>query len=214
MSEFVNKNSASPIEGEGVRGDGKPKWYAIHTYSGYENKVKTNIEGIVKNRGMQDLILDIAVPMERRKVEKTKKQDGKEYKVTEFKEFKLMPGYVMIKMIVTNESWYIVRNTQGVTGFAGFGTDPVPLSDDEIKRWRLDEGPNFEDGVFDETGDDITINPNVKVGDKVKILDAFCQGEVAEVVRINLDKKTISVIAQAFGRDTPMEVSFDKVEKL
>ena len=110
MSDFENKG-VSPLEGEGIRGDGQAKWYVVHTYSGHENKVKVNIEKMVENRGMQDLIIDIVVPTE----DRVEIKDGQR----KIKTRKMFPGYVIIKMIVTNESWYLVRNTQGVTGFVG-----------------------------------------------------------------------------------------------
>ena len=105
MSDFENKG-VSPLEGEGIRGDGQAKWYVVHTYSGHENKVKVNIEKMVENRGMQDLIIDIVVPTE----DRVEIKDGQR----KIKTRKMFPGYVIIKMIVTNESWYLVRNTQGV----------------------------------------------------------------------------------------------------
>ena len=119
-TEVKNGNIASPLEGEGIRGDGTARWYVVHTYSGHENKVKKNIEKMVENRGMQDLILDVIVPTE----ERAETRNGK--KVVKTK--KKFPGYVVIKMIVNNETWYLVRNTQGVTGFVGHGSDPIPLS--------------------------------------------------------------------------------------
>lgn len=105
--------------------DGEARWYVVHTYSGHENKVKMNIEKIVENRGMQDLILDIVVPTE----DRVEVKNGQR----KIKTRKMFPSYVIIKMIVTNESWYLVRNTQGVTGFVGHGSEPIPLS---MKKWR------------------------------------------------------------------------------
>ena len=106
------------------------KWYVAHTYSGYENKVKANIEKSVENRGMQDLILDVKVP-----TEEVVEENGDKKKVVQHKIF---PGYVIIKMIMTDESWYIVRNTRGVTGFVGPGSKPVPLSDEEVERMGVE----------------------------------------------------------------------------
>lgn len=110
MSDIENKG-ISPLEGEGLRGDGRAKWYVVHTYSGHENKVKVNIEKMVENRGMQNLIIDIVVPTE----DRVEIKDGQR----KIKTKKMFPGYVIIKMIVTNESWYLVRNTQGVTRLCG-----------------------------------------------------------------------------------------------
>ena len=115
------KNILSPLEEEGLRGDGNAKWYVVHTYSGHENKVKVNIEKMVENRGMQDLILDIVVPTE----DRVEIKEGQR----KIKTKKMFPGYVIIKMIVNNESWYLVRNTQGVTGFVGHGSNPIPLTE-------------------------------------------------------------------------------------
>ena len=110
----------TPLEGEGLRGDGTAKWYVVHTYSGYENKVKTSIDRMVEYRGMQDLIQEVVIPTE----ERIEIKDG----VKKVKTRKLFPGYVVIKMVVNNETWYLVRNTEGVTGFVGHGSDPIPLT--------------------------------------------------------------------------------------
>ena len=126
MSDMEKNNVASPLKGEGIRGDGQAKWYVVHTYSGHENKVKVNIEKMVENRGMQDLVLDIIVPTD----DRVEIKDGQR----KIKTRKMFPGYVIIKMIVTNESWYLVRNTQGVIGFVGHGSDPIPLTDEEVAK--------------------------------------------------------------------------------
>ena len=110
--------------------DLKPRWYVVHTYSGYENKVKTDLEKTIKNRNLQDYFFDIIVPME----EQIEIKNGQ--RKTNLK--KVFPGYVLIKMIVTEETWYIVRNTRGATGFVGSGTDPIPLTDAEIKKMGFD----------------------------------------------------------------------------
>ena len=116
---------------EGLRGDGVAKWYVVHTYSGHENKVKVNIEKLVESRGMQDLILDVVVPTE----DRVEIKNGQR----KIKTKKMFPGYVLVKMIVTNESWYLVRNTQGVTGFVGHGSDPVPLTLEEVRRMGIEK---------------------------------------------------------------------------
>ena len=128
--------------------DIQPKWYVVHTYSGYENKVKTDLEKTVKNRELEEYIFDIVVPME----EQIEIKDGK--RKTNLK--KVFPGYVLVKMIVTEESWYIVRNTRGVTGFVGSGTDPIPLTEEEIRKM----------------GFELTeVNVDYEVNDSVKILN-------------------------------------------
>ena len=138
---------ASPLEGEGLRGDGQAKWYVVHTYSGHENKVKVNIEKMVENRNMQNLILEVVVPTEN----VIEVKDGQR----KIKTRKMFPGYVIIKMIVTNESWYLVRNTQGVTGFVGHGSEPIPLTDEEVARMGIEK-------VF--------IELNVEVGEMVRVI--------------------------------------------
>jgi transcriptional antiterminator NusG len=128
--------------------DNVPRWYVIHTYSGYENKVKTDLEKTIKNRELEDYFFDIIVPME----EQIEIKDGK--RKTNLK--KVFPGYVLIKMIVTEQSWYIVRNTRGVTGFVGSGTDPIPLTEEEIRNM------GFED---------IPINVDYEVSEQVQIMN-------------------------------------------
>ena len=150
----LDRNLASPLEGEGLRGDGVAKWYVVHTYSGHENKVKMNIEKIVENRGMQDLILDIVVPTE----DRVEIKNGQR----KVKTRKMFPGYVIVKMIVTNESWYLVRNTQGVTGFVGHGSDAysayptrklarmgIEKSISLIWTWRLATASEVISGPFE-----------------------------------------------------------------
>ena len=123
-----------------LRRSKEPKWYVVHTYSGHENKVKANIEKLVENRGMQDLVLKVIVPTE----DRVEMKDN----VRVVKTRKIFPGYVIVKMIVTNESWYLVRNTQGVTGFVGEGSEPIPLTDEEISAY-IDTGePNDKAGAY------------------------------------------------------------------
>ena len=191
MSEFESNNIASPLEGEGVRGDGQARWYVVHTYSGHENKVKVNIEKMVENRGMKDLILDIIVPTE----ERTEIKDGKRKVTTR----KIFPGYVIIKMIVTNESWYLVRNTQGVTGFVGHGSDPIPLTDEEVARMGIEK---------------VYIDLDVEVGETVRIINGPFEGYTGEITDINKEKQVLMVKTSIFGRDTPVELEFYQVSKL
>ena len=142
--------------------DMQPKWYVVHTYSGYENKVKTDLEKTVKNRELEDYIFDIVVPME----EQIEIKDGK--RKTNLK--KVFPGYVLVKMIVTEESWYIVRNTRGVTGFVGSGTDPIPLTEEEIRKM----------------GFELTeVNVDYDINDSVKILNGPLENFVGVVQEIN-----------------------------
>ncbi len=168
-----------------------PKWYVIHTYSGYENKVKTDLEKTVKNRELEEYFFEIIVPME----EQIEIKEGK--RKTSLK--KVFPGYVLIKMIVTEETWYIVRNTRGVTGFVGSGTDPIPLTDEEIRNM------GFED---------IPVNIDYDVNDSVKILNGPLETFVGIVQEINKEKGKVRVLVSMFGRETPVELEFSQVQKV
>lgn len=191
MADTENKSGISPLEEEGLRGDGTAKWYVVHTYSGHENKVKVNIEKMVENRGMQDLILAVEVPTE----------DTIDYKNGQkrIKARKTFPGYVIIKMIITNESWYLVRNTQGVTGFVGHGSDPIPLTDEEVTRMGVEK---------------VYIDLDVKPGDSVRVISGLFEGYIGEVTEINKEKQVLTARVFAFGRDTPVELEFGQVDKI
>ena len=191
MAEGINSNTLSPLEEEGLRGDGSAKWYVVHTYSGHENKVKVNIEKMVENRGMQDLILDIVVPTE----DRVEIKDGQRKVKTK----KIFPGYVIVKMIVTNESWYLVRNTQGVTGFVGHGSDPIPLTDEEVARMGIEK---------------IYIDLDVKQGDTVRVISGPFESFMGEVLDINKEKQVLTVRVSMFGRDTPVELEFAQVDRI
>ncbi len=169
----------------------EPRWYVVHTYSGYENKVKTDLEKTIKNRELEDFFFDIVVPME----EQIEIKDGK--RKTNLK--KVFPGYVLIKMIVTEESWYIVRNTRGVTGFVGSGADPIPLTDEEIRNMG-----------FEETG----INVDYEVNDSVKIMNGPLADFIGVVQEINKEKHKVKVLVSMFGRETPVDLEFSQVQKL
>ena len=171
--------------------DMQPKWYVVHTYSGYENKVKTDLEKTVKNRELEDYIFDIVVPME----EQIEIKDGK--RKTNLK--KVFPGYVLIKMIVTEQTWYIVRNTRGVTGFVGSGTDPIPLTEEEIRKM----------------GFELTeVNVDYDINDSVKILNGPLENFVGVVQEINKEKHKVKVLVSMFGRETPVELEFSQVQKV
>ena len=167
------------------------RWYVVHTYSGYENKVKTDLEKTVKNRDLEEYFFDIIVPME----EKIEIKEGK--RKANLK--KVFPGYVLIKMIVTEETWYIVRNTRGVTGFVGSGTDPIPLTDEEIRQMGFETA---------------SINVDYSKGDSVSITGGSFDGFVGVVQEINKDKKKVKVLVSMFGRETPIEVDFSQVTKI
>ena len=174
-----------------IEEDLEPRWYVVHTYSGYENKVKTDLEKTIKNRELEDFFFDIIVPME----EQIEIKDGK--RKTNLK--KVFPGYVLIKMIVTEESWYIVRNTRGVTGFVGSGTDPIPLTTEEIRNM------GFEVAV---------VNVDYDVDDSVKVVNGPLSGFIGTVQEINKDKSKVKVLVSMFGRETPVELDFSQVEKI
>ena len=169
----------------------EPKWYVVHTYSGYENKVKTDLEKTVKNRELEDYFFEIVVPME----EQIEIKDGK--KKTNLK--KVFPGYVLVKMIVTEATWYIVRNTRGVTGFVGSGTDPIPLTEQEIRQMGFETA---------------SINVDYTKGDSVSITGGSFDGFVGVVQEINKDKNKVKVLVSMFGRETPIEVDFSQVTKV
>ena len=166
-------------------------WYVIHTYSGYENKVKTDLEKTIKNRELEDYFFSIVVPME----EQVEIKDGK--RKTNLK--KVFPGYVLIKMIVTEESWYIVRNTRGVTGFVGSGTDPIPLTEAEIRNMGFD---------------DVPVNVDYDVSDTVQVVNGPLEGFVGTVQEINQEKQKVKVLVSMFGRETPVELEFAQVQKV
>ena len=172
--------------------DMNPRWYVVHAYSGYENKVKTDLEKTIKNRELEEYFFDIIVPME----EQIEIKDGK--KKTNLK--KVFPGYVLIKMIVTEETWYIVRNTRGVTGFVGSGTDPIPLTDEEIRSM------GFEDVN--------SINVDYEVNDQVQIMNGAFENFTGTVQEINKEKSKVKVLVSMFGRETPVEVEFSQVQKI
>ena len=169
----------------------EPKWYVVHTYSGYENKVKTDLEKTIKNRELEDFFFNIVVPME----EQVEIKDGK--RKSNLK--KVFPGYVLIKMIVTEESWYIVRNTRGVTGFVGSGTDPIPLTDDEIRNMGFDEVP---------------VNIDYDLNDTVQVVNGPLEGFIGAVQEINKEKQKVKVLVSMFGRETPVELEFSQVQKV
>mgnify|MGYP000977135507 CR=1 FL=1 len=183
--------SLSPLEGEGLRGDGTPKWYVVHTYSGYENKVKTNIDKMVEYRGMQDQILEVAIPTE----DRIEIRNGQK----KVKTRKLYPGYVVIKMVVNNETWYLVRNTEGVTGFVGHGSDPIPLTKEEVVRMGVEK---------------MRIDIDVEVGDAIRIVGGPFEGQVGIVEDINPEKQIVKAKVSMFGRDTPVELEFPQVSKI
>ena len=171
------------------------KWYVIHTYSGYENKVKANLERKVHSMGMEDEIFRILVPME----DEVEIKDGKK-KIAKKKVF---PGYALVEMIVTDKSWYVVRNTPGVTGFVGSGTKPIPLTDAEVKRILKSMGIDELKSKFD-----------IEVSQAVRINSGAFENWTATVTEIYPERSKIKVVVNMFGRETPVEVDFTQVEKI
>lgn len=164
------------------------KWYVIHTYSGYENKVKSDLEKMVENRKMQDLIVDINIPTET----VTEVKDDKKREV----ERKIFPGYVLIKMIVTDDSWYVVRNTVGVTGFVGPASKPVPLTDEEVASLGVEKH---------------SVEVQYKVGDNVKVVYGPFEDTYGVVEEIDIPKSSVRVLITVFGRQTPVEMDLDQI---
>lgn len=167
------------------------KWYVVHTYSGYENKVAQNIEKVVENRNLRELIPEVRIPTETvTEISDTKTRDV---------ERKLFPGYVLVKMILTDESWYIVRNTRGVTGFVGPASKPIPLTEAEVAALGVDTK---------------SVVVNFAVGDSVRISGTAMDGMVGIVQEINLDDSTVSVLISMWGRETPTTLPINQVVKV
>lgn len=165
------------------------KWYVVHTYSGYENTVKATIEKTIETRQLQDVIQIVSIPMET--VTEITDNGPKTY------DRKVFPGYVLVKMIMSNESWYIIRNIRGVTGFVGSGTEPTPLTDDEIKQLGVEKHE---------------VVVNYAEGDNVKINDGPLSSFVGVVDMLDIEKNKVRVIVSMFGRETPVELELDQVE--
>lgn len=167
------------------------KWYVVHTYSGYENKVKANIEKTIENRHLEDQILEVRVPMQ----DVVEMKNGTQKVVQK----KLFPGYVLLNMVMNDDTWYVVRNTRGVTGFVGPGSKPVPLEDSEMENMGIKR-------------DDVVVD--FGVGDTVTVLSGAWEGTVGVIQSMNEQKKSLSINVELFGRETPVELSFSEVKKM
>ena len=174
------------------------KWYVAHTYSGYENKVKANIDKTIENRHLEDEILEVRVPMQ----EVVELKNG----VQKASQKKMFPGYVLIHMIMNDDTWYVVRNTRGVTGFVGPGSKPVPLTPTEIKNLGI--------SLEEEQEVKPVIQFAGKVGDKVMILSGAWEDTVGEITNINEGKQCLTINVEMFGRETPVEIDFTDVKLL
>ena len=169
--------------------DQDAKWYVVHTYSGYENKVASNIITTVENRSLQDLIKEVKVPTEI----VTEIKDDKEKQV----EHKLYPGYVFVKMVYTDDTWYVVRNIRGCTGFVGPSSKPVPLTEEEVYRMGVETR---------------SVDVSYQVGDSVRIIDGPLEDFVGTVEELDVDKNYVRVVVSMFGRETPVELELNQAE--
>lgn len=168
----------------------EPKWYVIYTYSGYENKVKSTLEKIVENRGMEEKIQEIIIPME----EEIEIKDGKQKSSIK----KVFPGYVLVKMVMTDETWYIVKGIKGIFQFVGIGDKPVPLSEEEMKSMGIES----------------VLNVDFAVGDAVRIITDALYDKAAVIEEINLEKRKAKVKVTMFNRETIAEVDLNQIEKI
>lgn len=168
------------------------KWYVVHTYSGYENKVKGNIEKVVENRNLQELIPEVRIPMEK----VTEVKDNKPSEV----EKKLFPSYVLVKMVLTDDSWYIVRNTRGVTGFVGPASKPVPLTEKEVAALGVD------------TGRSSGIEVDFKEGDSVTVTSGSFEGFTGVVEKFDMEAQTADVKVSMFGRETSVTLPLTQIK--
>lgn len=166
-------------------------WYVVHTYSGYENKVKANIEKTIENRHLEEQILEVRVPME----EVIEVKNGARKQVQR----KMFPGYVLVNMIMNDDTWYVVRNTRGVTGFVGPGSKPVPLTDAEMRPLGIKEASLVVDFVE---------------GDTVIVIGGVWKDTVGVIQSMNQSKQMVTINVELFGRETPVEISFTDVKKM
>ncbi|MBR5336550.1 MAG: transcription termination/antitermination factor NusG [Lachnospiraceae bacterium] len=166
-------------------------WYVVHTYSGYENKVKANIEKIIENRHLEDQILEVRVPMQ----DVVELKNGARKQVSK----KLFPGYVLINMIMNDDTWYVVRNTRGVTGFVGPGSKPVPLTETEMKPLGVQ-------------GESLVID--FAEGDNIIVIDGVWRDTTGVIQSINTGKQSVTINVELFGRETPVEISFNEIKKI
>jgi transcriptional antiterminator NusG len=201
---YIEDDNADDFDdGPGILDDGSPGakpvveklWYVVHCYSGYENKVRHAIEQRIETMGMRDQIFDVIVPTE----EEIEVKDGKRRTV----ERRVFPGYILVEMKMDEDSWYVVRNTPGVTGFVGMGNDPTPLRHEEVKQ------------IMDRMSEDAPkVKVTFKIGQKVRIVDGPFNDFIGTVAAIDPDKSKVRVMVNFFGRDTPVELDFLEVEKV
>lgn len=169
-------------------------WYVVHTYSGYENKVKANIEKTIENRKLQDQIFEVRVPLQ----DVVEMKDGVRKNVSK----KMLPGYVLVNMVMNNDTWFIIRNTRGVTGFVGPDSEPIPLSEVEMRNL----------GITSSKKEEIEID--FEVGDLIEVVAGACQGRESVIKKINMNKQTVTIEVDMFGRETSVEIGFLDIKKL
>ena len=184
-------DSSDASDDELSEGGFKSDWYIVHTYSGYENKVKADLDKTIENRGLSDVIREVVVPL----------QDVVEIKngVRKASQKKMFPSYVLVNMVMNDDTWYVVRNTRGVTGFVGPGSKPVPLSEEEMRRIGVNKG-------------EVVID--FEIGDSVLVVDGVWEGTVGAIKAINASKQTLTLSVDMFGRETPVELEFASVRKM
>ena len=168
------------------------KWYVLHTYSGYENMVKDNIEKLIENNGLQDEVFDLRIPTVETIEEKA---NGKKKVVAR----RIFPCYVLIKMRYSNQLWFLITNTRGVTCFVGPGGRPIALTDEEVRRWQLE---------------DMVTDVEVAVGDQVKVIAGPLEGSIGIVESVDAEHQKLKVAVSMFGRETPVELTFAQIEKI
>jgi len=171
-------------------------WYVVHTYSGYENKVKANIEKTIENRHLEDQILEVRVPMQ----DVTELKNGVSKQVQK----KMFPGYVLLNMVMNDDTWYVVRNTRGVTGFVGPGSKPVPLTETEMRNL----------GIAASADNQANVLVDFEIGDGVIVVSGAWKDTVSTIQNMNLQKQTVTISVELFGRETPVELSFAEVRKM
>ena len=167
-------------------------WYVVHTYSGYENKVKANIEKTIENRQLEDQILEVRVPMQ----DVVEMKNGAKRQVQK----KMFPGYVLLNMVMNDDTWYVVRNTRGVTGFVGPGSKPVPLTEEEMIPLGISDAGKIEVDFLE--------------GDTVVVTGGAWKDTVGVIQSINMAKQVVTINVELFGRETPVEISFAEIQKM
>ena len=187
---YTSAENVADTENAGASANENAHWYVVHTYSGYENKVKDNLEKTIENRHLENQILEVRIPLQ----DVVEVKNGAHKKVQR----KMFPGYVLVNMDMNDETWYVVRNTRGVTGFVGPGSKPVPLTDAEIKPLGIKTD---------------TVSVNFGVGDEIAVIAGVWKDTAGVVQRMDFGKQTATINVDLFGRETPVEISFDEMTK-